>query len=142
MDREDWDSVREDIMVVRSIVGLSVAGILLGIALMGAAQVEIEPAQVPQSFLSGKDWRGLSKGEQQAYAIGVVDGLDLAIAYGRQGTNLAWINPCVTGMASNQVRAMLQAEIDANPGEWHLLMVHQAMYRALSKACRPIPGKK
>jgi hypothetical protein len=116
--------------------------ILLGMALTGTAQVEIDPAMVPQSFLSGKDWRGLSKGEQQAYAIGVVDGLDLAFAYGRQGTNLAWINPCVTGMASDQVRAMLGAEIDANPGEWHLLMVHRAMYRALWKACRQTPGKK
>lgn len=131
-------------MMVRSIVGfgLLVVGILLGITLTGTAQVEVDPAPVPESFLSAKDWRGLSKGERQAYAIGVVDGLDLAFAYGRQGTSLAWINPCVTGMASDQVRAMLQAEIDANPGEWHLLMVHRAMYRALWKACRQGPGKK
>src|SRR5437763_15771806 len=98
-------------MMVRNIVGfgLLVVGILLGIALSGTAQVEVDAALLPQSFLSGEDWRGLSKGEQQTYAIGVVDGLDLAFAYGRRGTNLAWLNPCVTGMASEQVRAMLQA---------------------------------
>jgi hypothetical protein len=112
-------------------------GILLGIA-QGGTQVDL--ALAPHSFLSGKDWRGLSKGEQQAYAVGVVDGLDLAVAYGKQGTDLAWINPCVIGMSSDQVRAMLLAEIDANPGEWNLLTVHQSMYRALRKACRQNPG--
>lgn len=128
--------------MVRLIVGLGilVVGLLLGIV-QGDAQVDMDPALVPKSFLSGKDWRGLGKGEQQAYAVGVIDGLDLASAYGKQGTNLAWINPCVTGMSSDQVRVMLLAEIDANPGEWNLLTVHQSMYRALRKACRQSPGK-
>src|SRR5574342_248106 len=126
----------------RNIVGfgLLVLGFVLGIA-QGGAQVEIDPALVPKSFMSGKDWRGLSKGEQQAYAVGVVDGLDLAFAYGKQGTNLAWINPCVTGMSSDQVRAMLVEEVNTNPGEWNLLTVHQSMYRALRKACRQSPEK-
>lgn len=129
--------------MVRSIVGLGllVVGFLLGIA-QGGAQVEIDPALVPHSFLSGKDWRGLSKGEQQAYAVGVVDGLDLAFAYGKHGANLAWINPCVTGISSHQVRAMLQEEIDTNPGEWNLLTVHQKMYRALWKACQQSREKR
>ena len=128
--------------MVRRIIGLGllVGGILLSTAQAGA-QMEMDPALIPKSFLSGKDWRGLSKGEQQAYAVGVVDGLDLASAYEKQGTNLAWINPCATGMSSDQVRAMLLAEIDANPGEWNLLTVHQSMYRALRKACRQSPGK-
>ena len=128
--------------MVRTIVGLGLLmiGFLLDIS-QGGAQGEIDTALAPKSFLSGKDWRGLSKGEQQAYAVGVVDGLDLAFAYGKQGTNLAWINPCVTGMSSGQVRAMLLAEIDANPKEWNLLTVHQSMYRALRKACREAPGK-
>jgi len=128
--------------MVRTIVGLGflVAGFLLGLV-QGGAQVEIDPALVPKSFMSGKDWRGLSKGEQQAYAVGVVDGLDLAFAYGKQGTNLAWINPCVTGMSSDQVRAMLLAELDANPAEGNLLTVHRSMYRALRKACPQSPGK-
>jgi hypothetical protein len=62
--------------MVRNIVGLGlfVVGFLLGIA-QGGAQVEIDSALVPKSFMSGKDWRALSKGEQQAYAVGVVDGL-------------------------------------------------------------------
>ena len=132
---------KEGNRMVRNIVGfgLLVAGFLLGIA-QGGVQVEIDPALVPKSFMSGKDWRGLSKGEQQAYAVGVVDGLDLAFAYGKQGTNLAWINPCVTGMSSDQVRAMLLEEVNTNPGEWNLLTVHRSMYRALRKACRQSPG--
>ena len=52
--------------MVRSIVGLGllVVGFLLGITQVGA-QVEIDPALVPHSFLSGKDWQGLSKGEHR-----------------------------------------------------------------------------
>ncbi|HXX74053.1 MAG TPA: hypothetical protein VEI50_02885 [Nitrospiraceae bacterium] len=121
----------------RNIIGLGflVLGILLSTA-QGNAQKEMAPILVPKSFLSGKDWRGLSKGEQQAYAVGVVDGLDLAFAYGKQGIDLGWINACVTGMSSDQVRTMLKAEIDANPGEWNMLTVHQAMYHALKKSCR------
>lgn len=128
--------------MVRRIIGLGllVGGILLSTAQAGA-QMEMDPALIPKSFLSGKDWRGLSKGEQQAYAVGVVDGLDLAFAYGKQGTDLGWINACVTGMTSDQVRAMLRAEIDANPAELNQLTVHQAMYHALKKSCRQKPGK-
>src|SRR5262245_48533948 len=128
--------------MVRRIIGLELlaAGILLSIV-QGHAQQEIDPTLVPKSFLSGKDWRGLSKGEQQAYAVGVVDGLDLAFAQGKQGIDLSWVNACVTGMSSDQVRAMLKEDIDANPGEWNLYTVHQAMYRALKKSCRQPPGK-
>jgi hypothetical protein len=132
---------KEDGHMVRRIIGLGllVGGILLSTA-QGGAQMEMDPA-MPKSFLSGKDWRGLSQGEQQAYAVGVVDGLDLAVAHGRQGTDLSWINACVTGMTSDQIRAMLRAEIDANPAELNQLTVHQSMYRALKKSCRQKPGK-
>jgi hypothetical protein len=127
----------------KRIIGLwiAVVGILLSTGPVNA-QLEMDPTLVPKSFLSGKDWRGLSKGEQQAYAVGVVDGLDLAYAQGKQGIDLGWINSCVTGMSSDQVQALLKAEIDANPGEWNLLTVHQAMYRALKKSCRQAPGKR
>ena len=90
-------------------------------------------ARVPKGFFSGNDWLGLNKTEQATYAMGVVVGLDLAATLKPQG--LYWINPCVAGMTSDQVRAMLKVELDASPGERHLPMVHQAMYQALRKAC-------
>lgn len=75
--------------MIRNFVGLAIlmVGFLLGIV-QGGAQVEIDSALIPKSFMSGKDWRGLSKGEQQSYAVGVIDGLDLAFAYGKQGPAL------------------------------------------------------
>jgi hypothetical protein len=121
-------------------LGLLLMGILLS-ATQGGAQFEKEFESVPKSFMSGKDWRGLSKGEQQAYAVGVVDGLDLAYAYSKKEIDLGWINACVTGMSSEKVRAMLGAEVDANPDEWNRLTVHQAMYRALKNSCHKLPGK-
>ena len=127
--------------MVRILLGIGLLAFGILSAASGTAQVNMNPTMMPKSFLSGKDWRGLSKGEQQAYAVGVIDGLDLAYAYGRQGTDLSWINACAAGMSSDQARAMLEEELAANPGTWNELTVHQAMYRALKHACRSKTGK-
>ncbi|HEU4686499.1 MAG TPA: hypothetical protein VFS39_18475 [Nitrospira sp.] len=100
-----------------------------------AAQIEMDPAAMPKSFLSGNEWRGLSKGEQQAYAVGVIDGLELAFSHERQGNDLGWIHACVPGLSSDQARAMLDAELAASPRAGKELTVHQAMYRALKSYC-------
>jgi len=68
--------------------GLLLMGVLLSTA-QGDAQFNRDSDSLPKSFLSRKDWRGLSKGEQQAYAVGVVDGLDLAYAYGQKTSGIA-----------------------------------------------------
>ena len=127
--------------MLRTIIGLGLllTGILLS-AGQGGAQFERDSEAAPKSFMSGKDWRALSKGEQQAYAVGVVDGLDLAYAYSKKKIDLSWINTCVTGISSEQVRALLAAEIDANPEELDRLAVHQAMFRALKNSCQKLPG--
>jgi hypothetical protein len=115
-------------------LALLVLGILLGVALSGTAQMGLDPSRVPKAFLSGNDWLALARTPQETYAMGVIDGLDLASVMKPQ--SLFWINPCVTGMSSDQIRAMLSAEIAVKPGERHLLKVHEAMYRAIWKACR------
>jgi hypothetical protein len=120
-------------------LGLVLIGILLS-AGQGGAQFERDSEATPKSFISGKDWKALSKGEQQAYAVGVVDGLDLAYAYNRKKVDLSWINSCVSGISSEQVRAMLAAEIDAHPDEWNRLSVHQSVFQALKKSCQKSPG--
>ena len=127
--------------MVRRIIGLGLllTGILLS-AGQGGAQFERDSEAAPKSFMSGKDWRALSKGEQQAYAVGVVDGLDLGYAYHKKKIDLSWINACISGINSEQVRAMLAAEIDANPEELNRLTVHQAMFRALKNSCQKLPG--
>jgi hypothetical protein len=119
--------------------GLLLTGILLS-AVQGGAQFERDSENMPKSFISGKDWKALSKGEQQAYAVGVVDALDLAYAYHKKKIDLSWINACVSGISSEQVRAMLATEIDANPDERNRLTVHEAMFRALKKFCQKRPG--
>jgi hypothetical protein len=111
-----------------------VLGILLGIALSSTAEMGLDEAHAPKGFLSGNDWLGLNTTAQTTYAMGVVDGLDLAATLKTPG--LFWINPCVAGMTSDQVRAMLKVELDARPSDRDLPMVHRAMYQALWKACR------
>ena len=123
-------------------LGVLLTGILFSAGQGGAQfeRFERDSESTPRSFISGKDWKALSKGEQQAYAVGVVDGLDLAYAYNTKKIDLSWIDACVTGISSEQIRAMLAAELDANPDEWNRLTVHQAMFRALKKSCQKLPG--
>ena len=111
-----------------------ILGILFGIALTATAEMGRDETRAPKGFISGNDWLGLNTVAQTTYAMGVVDGLDLAATLKTPGLFL--INPCVAGMTSDQVREMLKVELDARPGERHLPMVHRAMYQALSKACR------
>ena len=121
---------------------LLLLGMLLGMTLTVTADMGFlgyDHARVPTGFLSGKDWLGLSGTAQASYAVGVVDGLDLAATLKPQG--LFWINSCVTGMTSDQIRAMLKAELDARSDERDLPMVHQAMYQALQETCRSSGGK-
>jgi hypothetical protein len=126
----------EGAIMFKHILGgsLLLLGMLLGIVLTVMADMGFDEGRVPTGFLSGKDWLGLSGTAQASYAVGVIDGLDLGASLKPQG--LFWINSCVTGMTSDQVRAMLKAELDARPGERDLPMVHRAMYQALWKACR------
>jgi hypothetical protein len=127
--------------MLKYILGLAplILGLLLGIALSSTAEMGLDEARAPNGFISGNDWLGLNKTEQATYAMGVADGLDLAATLKTPG--LFWINPCVAGMTSDQLRAMLKAELDARPGERHLPMVHRAVYQALWKACRHSPER-
>lgn len=127
--------------MVKYMLGLApvILGLLLGIAFSSRAEMGLDDARVPKGFMSGNDWLGLHNTEQATYAMGVVDGLDLAATLKTPG--LFWINPCVAGMTSDQLRAMLKAELDARPGERHLPMLHRAVYQALWKACRQSPER-
>jgi hypothetical protein len=116
----------------------NIAPVILSLTLITAtalAQLGLDETRVPKGFITGKDWLGLSKTEQQLYAIGVVDGLDLASRVTDTRTSLSWINQCVAGMSANQIRLWLKKEVEAAPAESPRLMVHWAMYRALEKTC-------
>jgi hypothetical protein len=122
--------------MLKHILGIAplMLGVLLGIALSSTAETNFDEARVPEGFISGNDWLRLNTTAQTTYAMGVVDGLDLAATLKTPG--VFWINSCVAGRTSDQIRAMLKAELDARPGERDLPMVHRAVYQALRKACR------
>lgn len=103
--------------MLKYILGLAplVLGLLLGTALSSTAEMGLDEAHVPKGFMSGNDWLGLNKTEQATYAMGVADGLDLAATLKTPG--LFWINPCVAGMTSDQIRDILKAELDARPSD-------------------------
>jgi hypothetical protein len=116
-------------------IGPLILSVMLITAAMALAQIGLDNTRVPKGFITGKDWLGLSKTEQQLYAIGVVDGLDLASRVTDPRISLSWINQCVAGMSANQIRLWLKKEVEAAPDESTRLMVHWAMYRALEKTC-------
>ena len=120
-------------------IGPVILALMLIITATAVAQLGLDAARVPKGFITGKDWLGLSKTEQQLYAIGVVDGLDLASRMTDQRMSLSWINQCVAGMSANQVRLWLKKEVEAAPDEWPRLTVHWVMYRALETHCATAP---
>ncbi len=123
----------------RSAAGIGFLVSCLLVAVVGAAEREEGAVPVPDGFLSGNIWRDMRRSEQRAYSMGVVDGIIFASAFERHGVSLAWIRVCIVGMRSDQVEALLKAEVEANPGEWHHAQVHTMMYRALLKACPNSP---
>src|ERR671910_334135 len=96
----------------RIFAGPAILGVVL-IATAAVAHLGLDAARIPKGFISGKDWRDLTKTEQQLYSIGVVDGLDLAARMTDPQMSLSWINQCVAGMSANQVRLWLKKEVDA-----------------------------
>ncbi len=90
---------------------------------------------VKNGFGTGLIWRGMSYEEKQGYAMGVVDGILLAAGVDGPRSRLSWVGPCVVGMRSDQVVAMISREVEAQPGTWHLYTLHATAYRALLTAC-------
>jgi len=93
---------------------------------------------VPEGFWKGNDWRASDDEARTGYAMGIIDGIILASAIERSGSSLAWVSPCTKGMRNDQIRAIIQKELDKNPEKRHLPM-NIITYKALRNVCPNSP---
>ena len=96
---------------------------------------------IKTGFMKGNEFLALSSGEQEAYAMGLIDGMLLAPFFDAPKTKTDWLESCIAGMTDTQVVAMLKEELENNPGTLYY-SVHTAMYRAMLEGCPGSPKHK
>jgi hypothetical protein len=75
--------------------------------------------QLKSGFLNGNDFRDYTNTEQINYVMGVIDGFYLGVAFKGKVNFSQWIDKCVEGMRSDQVKAMIEKFMNENPQVWH-----------------------
>ena len=104
---------------------------------------------IPGGFLKGRDFLEMSSQTKEAYSMGFLNGLLVSPALrGDQDTTNA-LNECIKDMRSDQIAAIIEKHIRANPAEWHngVHMLSLAAFEdtcpsmkaAISKACKNRP---
>lgn len=89
---------------------------------------------IQSGFLKGQAYMDLPAVERSTYAIGVLDGMELAPLLGAPSSRVAWVGQCSVGMTSPQVMAILDKHLREHPEEWHQ-SAHVALFRAMKAAC-------
>ena len=99
-----------------------------------------EPVEIHNGFMTGNKFMTLPRDEQEAYAMGLVDGMFLAPMFDAPKAKTGWLGKCAEGMTNTQVAAMLRKELENNPGQWHY-SAHASMYGAMLEASSGSPKK-
>lgn len=76
------------------------------------------PISIKTGFISGNDFRSLSREAKRAYAMGLIDGWFVAPFFDAPKEELRWIEHCTTGMTDEQVVAILEKFLRDNPARW------------------------
>lgn len=98
-----------------------------------------EGVYVRSGFLSGNDWHAIGLAEQTGYAMGIVEGIILGAAFGDSGSSLSWVQDCVTAMKANQLRAIINNEVNNSPGDWHKKVLNTTALKSLFDVCPNSP---
>jgi hypothetical protein len=89
---------------------------------------------IHHGFATGEDYLNMTEAEQEAYAMGVVNGMLVAPLFGAPKKRLAWLEGCMRGKSSSQVTALFTNYLRENPLRWNETP-HVTMYSALRNAC-------
>lgn len=86
-------------------------------------------------YLDGNRFLQMSKSEQTAYAMGLIDGMLFSPIFGATSNkDLSCIEYCSVNMTNIQITTILTKYLEDNPGKWHH-PVNAIMYEALKKSC-------
>jgi hypothetical protein len=94
--------------------------IFLVIFLTAAPLFAVDEAVLIQNgFGTGQDYLKMTKSQQRAYAMGVVNGILLSPLFGAPKGEMKWFESYIVGMSDEQVAAILLKYLENNPGRWH-----------------------
>jgi len=108
---------------------MSVAILIL--SLCASAQEDIS---IARGFLDGNSYQELSFTAKVNYAMGIADGFLTAPMFGAPESNVDWLNNCMGKMMSNQLVAIFDQYVQANPAQWHYSM-NMLSLMAMESAC-------
>ena len=89
---------------------------------------------IHKGFITGQRFLELTESQQNAYAMGVLDGLFLSPFLGGSEKRTTALGACAEGMSDKQLSAVLSTYLRDNPGQWHQ-SAHGSMFVALKKVC-------
>lgn len=99
-----------------------------------AAHAQTRTVTVHDGFITGETYLKWDKSYQDAYVMGIVDGMFLAPLFGAPERNVTWLEHCLVGMSDTQVAAILAKYLRDHPERWHE-SVHVPMYSAMKDIC-------
>jgi hypothetical protein len=105
-------------------------------ALALSAHAQDAGVYVKNGFLTGQQFLLLAPDAQEAYAMGLVDGMLLQPLLNRGRPATDRFGACIEGMTNQQAAAMLNKELNENPGRWNQ-RANLVMFSAMLKACEP-----
>lgn len=84
-----------------------------------------------QASLTGNDYRGWPDAYRNFYTLGLIAGLQIGGAWGKEGSDA---RDCVRGKTGAQIKAIIEKFLSDNPGQWHLSLT-VLVNNALVPAC-------
>lgn len=103
------------------------------------ARMPAGPVGISNGFVNGNTYREWPDIAKQGYVMGVVDGIHLSPFWGAESKDVKPVQNCVVGMRSDQLQAIVDAYLNAQPAIWDETM-HTSVYGALIEACK-VRGK-
>lgn len=100
-----------------------------------AAKLPNAPVSINNGYVTGNAYRDMGPVGKHAYLMGVVDGLLLSPLLGAESKDVQPLSDCIKGMRSDQLQAIVDAFITANPARWDDAM-HFLAYGAIFDACK------
>jgi hypothetical protein len=91
--------------------------------------------------LKSEEYLALQPEEQAAYAMGLLDGINLAPVFDASNTNkyLSSFQTCVRDMTGVQVAAIITKYVKERPEQWHF-PINLIAYEAVRKVCPVSPA--
>ena len=108
---------------------MSVAVLILSLCASAQEQIGIS-----RGFLDGNSYQELSFTAKNSYAMGITDGFFVAPMFGAPESSVDWLINCMGRMKSNQLVAILDQYVQANPVQWHYSM-NMLSLLAMESAC-------